>query len=114
MVVGFAMQAANDATFQKIFRDMLADEQDRIAAIAGGLKVVQQRGWDIKMPLCDERGELRVVDISRNALGTRKEVLFSVAVRSTDALTRQWFVTQTCWHPDGQWRCAAAEPAVGR
>ena len=114
--VGIAVQAATDSAFQKVFRDMQAGEQDRIAAIAGGMRVGQQGTWDIhhKLPFSDERGELRVVGVSANALTTCKDVMFSVAGGSQEAPTRQWFVTQTCRQPDGQWRWAAAEPAVAR
>ena len=114
--VGIAVQAATDTAFQKIFRDMQADEQNRIAALAGGMTTGQQLTWDIHhtMPFTDERGELRVVGVIANALTTCKEVMFSVAGGSDEEPTRQWFVTQTCKQSDGQWRWAAAEPAVGR
>lgn len=114
--VGIAVQAATDAAFQKIFRDMQADEQDRIAAIAGGMGMGEQRPWDIHhaMPFTDERGELRVVGVIDNALATCKEVMFSVAGGSKEAPTRLWLVTPICRQSDGQWRWAAAEPAVER
>ncbi len=114
--VGVAVQAATDTAFRRIFRDMQADEQDRIAAIAGAMDVGEQRTWDIHhaIPFNDERGELRVVGAIDNALATCKEVLFSVADGTKEAPTRQWFVTQTCRRSDGQWRWAAAEPAVAR
>lgn len=114
--VGIAVQAATDSAFRRIFRDMQTDEQDRIAAIAGAMSVGQQRTWAIHymIPFNDERGELRVVGVIDNALATCKEVLFSVAGGKERAPTRQWFVTQTCRQSDGQWRWAAAEPAVAR
>ena len=114
--VGVAVQAATDSAFRRIFRDMQADEQNRIAAIAGAMRVGEQRPWDIHhtMPFSDESGELRVVGVIHNALATCKEVMFSVAGGAKEAPTRQWFVTQTCRQPDGQWRWAAAEPAVAR
>ena len=114
--VGIAVQAATDSAFQKVFRDMQSDEQDRIADIAGNMRVGQQRNWDIHhtMPFSDERGELRVVGVSYNALTTCKEVMFSVAGGSDEAPTSRWFVTQTCRQSDGRWRWAAAEPAVAR
>ncbi len=114
--VGIAVQAATDAAFQKIFRDMQTDEQDRIAALAGDMRVGEQRDWDIHhfLPFTDERGALRIVAATDNALTTCKEVLFSVVGGSKEAPSHQWFVTQTCRQSDGQWRWAAAEPAVGR
>lgn len=114
--VGVAVQAATDTVFRQVFRDMQAAEQNRIAAIAGAMNVGEQRTWDIhhRIPFSDERGDLRVVGVIDNALATCKEVLFSVAEGAKDAPNRQWFVTQTCRQSDGQWRWAAAEPAVGR
>ncbi len=114
--VGIAVQSATDATFRRIFRDMQADEQNRIAALAGSMDIGQQQTWDIhhRMPFSDERGELRVVGAIDNALATCKEVMFSVIGGKKDAPTRQWFVTQTCRQSDGQWRWATAEPAVPR
>ena len=114
--VGVAVQAATDAAFRKVFRDMQADEQNRIAAIAGEMRVGEQQTWDIHhtLPFSDERGELRVVGVIDNALANCKEVLFSVAGGDSDAPTRRWFVTQTCRRSDGEWRWAAAEPAVSR
>jgi hypothetical protein len=116
LAVGVTVQAATDTAFRKIFRDMQADEQNRIAAIAGGMGVGERQTWDIhhKMPFSDERGELRVVGMIDNALATCKEVMFSVVGGPKDAPTGQWFVTQTCRRSDGEWRWAAAEPAVAR
>ena len=116
VAVGIAVKAATDAAFQKIFRDLQSDEQDRIAAIAGAMRVGDRQTWDIhhRIPFTDERGELRIVGTIDNALATCKEVLFSVAGGASEAPTRQWFVTQTCQQSDGQWRWAAAEPAVPR
>lgn len=114
--VGVAVKSGTDAVVKKIFRDMQADEQNRIAGIAGAMKVGEERPWDIShtIPFHDERGEIRVVGVSRNAFTTCKEVMFSVVGGKQEAPTRQWFVTQTCRQPDGEWRWAAAEPAVGR
>jgi hypothetical protein len=113
---GIAVQSATDAAFRKVFRDMQADEQNRIAAMAGAMAIGEQRSWDIHhtMPFTDERGELRIVGVIDNALATCKEVMFSVIEGKKDAPTRQWFVTQTCRQSDGEWRWAAAEPAVKR
>ena len=114
--VGIAVQAATDAAFQRIFREMQANEQNRIAATAGALNIGEAQAWNIHhtMPFTDEHGELRVVGVIENALASCKEVMFSVAGGSKNAPTRQWFLTQTCRQSDGQWRWAAAEPAVAR
>ncbi len=114
--VGVAVQAATDTALRKVFRDMQADEQDRIAGIAGAMRIGEQQTWDIhhRIPFSDERGELRVVGVIDNALATCKEVMFSVVGGSKDVPSRQWFVAQTCRRSDGQWRWATAEPAVAR
>ena len=116
VAVGIAVQSATDAVFQKIFRDMQTDEQDRIAAIAGAMSLGERQAWDIhhRMPLTDERGELEVVGVIDNALASCKEVMFSVVGGKPEAPLRQWFLTQMCRQSDGQWRWAAAEPAVER
>ncbi len=116
LAVGVGVQAATDTVFRKVFRDMQADEQNRIAAIAGAMEIGETQTWDIhhRIPFNDERGELRVVGMIDNALAICKEVMFSVAEGEKEAPTRQWFVTQTCRRPDGEWRWAAAEPAVAR
>jgi hypothetical protein len=114
--VGIAVKTATDAGLRKVFRDMQADEQDRIAAIAGSMRVGEYRTWDIhyRIPFNDERGEIRVIGAIDNALATCKEVMFSVAGGPKKAPTSQWFITQTCRQSDGEWRWAAAEPAVAR
>ena len=114
--VGIAVQAATDTAFQRVFREMQANEQNRIAGIAGTMSVGEQQTWNIHhtIPFTDEHGELRVVGTIDNALATCKEVMFSVAGGSKKAPSQQWFITQTCRQSDGQWRWAAAEPAVAR
>jgi hypothetical protein len=116
VAVGVSVMAATDAAMHRVFRDMQADEQDRIAEIAGSLDVGERRSWKIHhlFSYGDEAGELQVVDSIDNALARCKQVAFSVIGGPRDAPTREWFVTQACMRSDGRWRWAAAEPATGR
>ena len=114
--VGIAVQAATDAAIQTLFRNMQGAEQDRIAALAGSMLLGETRAWDIHhaMPFSDERGELQVVGVIDNALASCKEVMFSVIDARPEAPVRQRFITQMCRQSDGEWKWAAAEPAVAR
>jgi hypothetical protein len=116
LAVGVAVKAATDAEMHRVFRDMQADEQDRIAELAGGMNVGERQSWDVHhlFSYGDESGEVQVVGRIDNALASCKEVLFSVMTKERDAPVRKWFVTQTCQQSDGHWRWAAAEPAVDR
>jgi hypothetical protein len=116
VAVGVSVKAATDAAMNRVFRGMQADEQDRIAEIAGNLQVGDRQAWRVHhlFSYGDEAGEVQVLGSIDNALATCKEVLFSVAGGKPDAPTRQWFVTQACRHSDGHWRWAAAEPATRR
>ncbi len=114
--VGIAVQAATDAAIQTVFRNMQGAEQDRIAALAGSMAVGETRAWDIHhaLPFSDERGELQVVGVIDNALASCREVMFSVIDGKPEAPVRQRFITQMCRQSDGEWKWAAAEPAVAR
>ncbi len=116
LAVGVSVKATTDATMHRVFRNMQADEQDRIAEIAGGLELGESRPWQVHhlFSYGDEAGELRVVDRIDNALASCKQVLFSVTGGKKDAPTRDWFITQECLQSDGRWRWAAAEPAIAR
>lgn len=114
--VGIAVQAATDTAIQNIFRNMQRSEQDRIASLAGDMAIGDVQPWDIhhRIPFNDERGQLQVVGVIDNAIASCKEVMFSVVEGKKDAPVQHWFITQTCRQSDGQWRWAAAEPAVAR
>jgi len=114
--VGIAVQAATDNAVQSLFREMQTSEQDRIAALAGEMAIGDKQAWDIHhaMPFTDERGEVQVVGVIDNALASCKEVMFSVIDGKPEAPVARRFITQTCKQSDGQWRWAAAEPAVAR
>jgi len=116
VAVGVSVMAATNAAMRRVFRGMQADEQDRIAEIAGSLNVGERRSWQVHhlFSYGDEAGELQVVGSIDNALARCKAIAFSVVGGKREAPTREWFVTQTCQRSDGRWRWAAAEPATDR
>jgi hypothetical protein len=114
VAVGVSVKAATDATMNRVFRRMRAEEQDRIAEIAGGLDVGARQAWAVDHLFSHEAGEVQVVASIDNALASCKQVLFSMAAEEGRAPSREWFVTQACRQSDGHWRWAAAEPATGR
>ena len=116
VAVGVSVKTATDAAMNRLFRGMQADEQDRIAEIAGSLNVGDRQPWKIHhlFSYGDEAGELQVVSSIDNALAVCKEVMFSVIGGKRDMPVREWFITPTCQQSDGRWRWAAAEPATER
>jgi hypothetical protein len=116
VAIGVSVKTATDAAMNRVFRGMQADEQDRIAEIAGNSNVGDRQSWKVHhlFSYGDEAGELQVLSRIDNALANCREVLFSVIGGKRDVPVREWFITQTCQQSDGHWRWAAAEPATGR
>jgi len=116
LAVGVSVKAGTDAAMHRVFRHMQADEQDRIAEMAGHLEIGVRQPWSVHhlFSYGDESGEMQVVDRIDNALASCRNVLFSVRGGRKDAPTREWFMTQACQQSDGRWRWAAAEPATAR
>jgi hypothetical protein len=142
--IGVAVQAATDEAIATVFRHMQRDEQDRIAMLAGTMRIGDKQPWDIHhlMPFSDEHGELQVVRDIDTPLAQCREILFSVISGKPDKGAQESadnksatskpvaykpdagkaaakhpplrFITQTCRRPDGTWKWAAAEPAVER
>jgi hypothetical protein len=114
--VGIAVQAATDTVVATVFRNMQRGEQDRIALIAATSPIGARQPWSIHhtIPFNDEHGELEVVADIDNALAPCRMVMFSVIGGKKNAPTENWYATQTCRQSDGQWKWAAAEPAVSR
>ena len=114
VAVGISVQAATDSVLQRFSRDMQADEQGRIADVAGSLDVGQRSAWEVhrRFYFGDAHGEVEVLSVIENPLASCKEVMFSVDAIKDRVPTRDWFVTQTCRQADGHWQWAAAEPAV--
>lgn len=117
--LGFAVAVATDAAtsagLRSMSRSRQGGEQDAIARVAGGLPVGGEADWKIEhtIPIGDEHGQLRVVRTIASPLAACKEVAFSVAGGSEKVPRRDWFVTSVC-QSNGDWKWAAAEPAVER
>jgi len=116
LAVGVTVKAGTDAALRRVFRRMQADEQDRIADVAGDLEAGGRHSWEVHHLLSfgDQAGDMEVLGGIDNALAACKQVLFSVNGGNRDAPTREWFVTQVCRRSDGHWRWAASEPATDR
>lgn len=114
--VGIAVQAATDTAFATVYRNMQRGEQDRIATLAGTLPVGQLQDWNIhhRIPFNDEHGQLQVAGEIDNALASCRMVMFSVIGGKKKAPTENWYETQICRNSAGEWKWAAAEPAIGR
>ncbi|HEY9010144.1 MAG TPA: hypothetical protein VIN06_03925 [Devosia sp.] len=116
LAVGVSVKAGTDATMRRVFRGMQADEQARIAEVAGNLDPGARQPWKVHhlFSFGDEAGDLQVLGGIDNALTSCKEVLFSVNSGRKEAPSAEWFITPVCRQSDGHWRWAASEPATGR
>src|SRR4051812_14305978 len=61
VAVGVAVKAATDAEMHRVFRNMQADEQDRIAELAGSMNVGERQAWNVHhlFSYGDESGEVQ-------------------------------------------------------
>lgn len=120
--IGLGVRAATRAGLQYGQRRIRAAAQDRVAAVAGPLRVGQIAAWstDHALPLePEERGRVTVSRIVSNAPMACKEIVFSVDARQGDRrggeedAVRGFYTAVIC--RDGTaWRWATAEPAVAR
>lgn len=117
--VGFAVGVATDAAANFVVRyygrTRQGAEQDVIAQLAGALPVGDEASWKIHhfIPLGDEHGELRVVNVIDSPLATCRRVIFSVDEGKVPKLKQAWYATDICKDAKA-WKWAAAEPAVAR
>lgn len=117
--VGFLIGVATDAAANYVVRYYgrltAGAEQDAIAQLAGGLPVGDEASWKINhtIPIGDEHGELRVVDVIDSPLATCRDVVFSVDTGKGAKLRQAWYTTTIC-HDAKAWKWAMAEPAVPR
>jgi hypothetical protein len=114
--VGLGTRAVANATIRFAGRRWREAEQNALAAEVGGMEVGEVRSWrwESELPVGGAQGEVRVLRVTETPLTTCKEVLFGTAPQAGTAPDR-WFVTSACRHqPEGDWRWAAAEPAIGR
>jgi hypothetical protein len=113
--VGIAVQAATDEAVKRTTRRLHGDQQDAIAAIAGQLAENQTGTWRVKhwLPVENGHGQVRVTRTFSTPLALCKEFLFSVAHGNAQRSQEDWYRASAC-RQRGQWKWAAAEPAVAR
>lgn len=113
--VGVATDAAATAGLRFYGRSRQGAEQDAIAEVAGDLPIGVEADWKIDhyIPIGNEHGRLRVTRTIDSPLAACKEVVFSVEEGSGKKPEQNWFVTDIC-KSTGNWKWAAAEPAVER
>ncbi|WP_434643697.1 hypothetical protein [Achromobacter piechaudii] len=111
--IGVTVQAAVDATVKYVLREWKNDQQNVMANAAGELSIGQIRHWQIRhtLPVGNESGGIQVVRDIDTPLARCREVLFTVEQEDAPAPA---YTSQICRQPGGQWKWAAAEPAVAR
>ena len=109
--VGVSVRAAANEGVRYVARRRQQNEQDAVASVVAEMKVGETRPWAVDQRVAgDAHGEVRVVRLIKTPLTVCKEILFSVV---GDEAPTVWFSTTAC-DEGGQWRWAAAEPAVDR
>jgi len=114
--IGLGAAAGGNAALQYAERRVHKTEQDRIAAVAGQLRVGAVAAWSVSHTVPIEpnnRGEVTVSRIFGGADFLCKEIVFSVDRYSNRRWKREFFIATIC--RDGRiWRWATAEPATAR
>ncbi|RFU46141.1 hypothetical protein [Paraburkholderia sp. DHOC27] len=113
--VGIAVQAATDAAVKRYMLVMHTDQQNEIAALAGGMAVGDSKPWRVKhtLPIENGHGEVRVTRAFTSALAICKDFAFSVADGDKPDAHEDWYTASACLQ-DAGWKWASAEPAVER
>ena len=114
--IGLGVAAGANAGLQYEERVVHSAEQDRIAAVAGGLSPGAAGPWSVShdVPIeADEHGQVAVVREVGVAPIDCKEVVFSVDTMANQA-PRQEFYTATVCQDGDRWKWATAEPATAR
>lgn len=111
--IGVSVQAAVDASVKYVMREWKNDQQNVMANAAGQLEPGQVRRWQIRrwLPFGNEQGSIQLLREIDTPLAHCREVLFTV---KADKAVTQAYVSQICQQQAGQWKWAAAEPAVTR
>jgi hypothetical protein len=114
VAVGIGVKAAVDASIKTTLRYWSDEEQTRIAAAIGVMRVGEKQPWSVEhaIPYNDARGEVTLLRTFETPLASCREALFTVAGKDTGAPTPP-FVTTVC-RSDAGWKWALAEPAVSR
>jgi hypothetical protein len=114
--IGLGVQAAARAGVQYAERKVHQSEQDRIAAVAGGLPVGAVGKWQAvhDIPLeADEQGEVTVSRTLGSVDIQCKEIVFSVEHAKQAGTTREFYTATVC-RDGAEWKWATAEPATER
>ncbi len=111
--IGVTVQAAVDASVKYVLRDWKNDQQNVMANAAGQLAPGQVRQWQIRhwLPVGNEQGGIQVLREIDTPLARCREVLFTI---TADKAPTEAYISQICLQQSGQWKWAAAEPAVTR
>ena len=114
LAVGIGVSAGANFLAAYVTRVRAGAEQDVIAAAAGDLPVGAAAPWEIQhtIPIGDEHGEVRVVEVLTTPIADCKDVIISVAGDDA-AAPHQDYLASICRDPQG-WKWATAEPAVAR
>jgi hypothetical protein len=113
--VGVAVSAGADFLSNYYTRVRTGAEQDVIAEAAGVLPVGGEAPWAIHhtIPIGNEHGELRVIDVMTTPIAVCKDVIISVIDGQGPTAPHQDYTVWVCRDPSG-WKWATAEPAVSR
>ena len=114
--IGLGVEAAARAGLEYTEREVHQTEQDRIAEVAGTLRVGAVAHWQVVHDIPIEANEHGEVTVSRN-LGDAdfacREIVFSVDHEGKRGTTREFYTADVC--RDGtHWKWATAEPATER
>jgi len=110
--VGVGVAAGANFLADYVTRVRTGAEQDVIAEAAAELPAGGQAPWAIHhtIPIGNEHGRVRVVDVLATPIATCKDVIVSVA---GDDDAGQNYLAWVCRDPQG-WKWATAEPSVAR
>lgn len=114
--IGLGVLAAGAAGVKAVERDYHGDQQDKIAAVAGALKVGQVGYWESRHRIqleSDEAGRVTVSRVIGAAELSCKEIVFTVDDIKDKATVSAFYVATIC-KDAAKWRWASAEPATAR
>ena len=114
--IGLGVLAAGQAGVKAVERDYHGDQQDRIAAAAGKLKLGQVARWESRHRIelePDQAGRVTVSRLIGAADLSCKEIVFTVDEIKDKAPVSAFFVATIC-RDAATWRWASAEPSTAR
>jgi hypothetical protein len=114
--IGLGVLAAGQAGVKALERDYHGDQQDRIASVAGALKVGQVGHWESRHKIelePDQAGRVTVNRVIGGAALSCKEIVFSVDETKDKRPVSAFYVATICKDAT-TWRWASAEPATAR